>query len=217
MPTTTFFNLPAEKREKFLRAAREEFARVPYADASINRIIRSAGIPRGSFYMYFKDKRELLFFLVRESSSRFAELLETAISEQHGDLFAGFLAFYDSVRHRYGAPGCDDTFRFFVSLLRLNAGLHSEIFQTSAPVGLFFSRTAPYIDTSLLRLESDGDLKDIFSILLGITGPALCGPLQSSDPQAARARYVNVLSILKRGMAAPASHEKGVATWTTSN
>jgi hypothetical protein len=27
LPTTTFLNLPAEKREKFLRAAREEFSR----------------------------------------------------------------------------------------------------------------------------------------------------------------------------------------------
>ena len=56
MPSATFLNLPPEKRERFLRAARTEFARVPYADASINRMIRAAGIPRGSFYMYFANK-----------------------------------------------------------------------------------------------------------------------------------------------------------------
>ena len=49
MPSATFYNLPAEKRERLLRAAREEFSRVPYESASVNRIIRSAGIPRGSF------------------------------------------------------------------------------------------------------------------------------------------------------------------------
>lgn len=49
----------AEKRERLLLAAEEEFARVPYAEASINRMIRAAGIPRGSFYMYFRDKEEL--------------------------------------------------------------------------------------------------------------------------------------------------------------
>lgn len=30
MPSATFYNLPAEKRERLLRAAREEFSRVPY-------------------------------------------------------------------------------------------------------------------------------------------------------------------------------------------
>ena len=49
MPSKTFFHLPAEKRERLLLAAEEEFARVPYAEASINRMIRAAGIPRGSF------------------------------------------------------------------------------------------------------------------------------------------------------------------------
>ena len=45
MPSATFYNLPEEKRERLLRAAREEFSRVPYESASVNRIIQSAGIP----------------------------------------------------------------------------------------------------------------------------------------------------------------------------
>ena len=67
MPSKTFFHLPAEKRERLLLAAEEEFARVPYAEASINRMIRAAGIPRGSFYMYFRDKEELFHYLLREA------------------------------------------------------------------------------------------------------------------------------------------------------
>ena len=48
MPSTTFYNLPEEKRERLLAAARAEFARTSYAEASVNRIIQAAGIPRGS-------------------------------------------------------------------------------------------------------------------------------------------------------------------------
>ena len=33
MPSATFYNLPEEKRERLLRAAREEFSRVPYESA----------------------------------------------------------------------------------------------------------------------------------------------------------------------------------------
>lgn len=64
LPTSTFFNLPAPKREKLLRAAVAEFARKPFADASINRIIQDAEIPRGSFYQYFTDKSDLFRFIL---------------------------------------------------------------------------------------------------------------------------------------------------------
>ena len=80
MPSATFYNLPEEKRERLLRAAREEFSRVPYESASVNRIIQSAGIPRGSFYMYFTDKEELFGHLMDSYGAllerRMGELLE---------------------------------------------------------------------------------------------------------------------------------------------
>lgn len=204
MPTTTFFNLPAEKRDKFLQAAREEFSRVPYADVSINRMIREAGIPRGSFYMYFKDKSELLRFLLGEYGSRLAELLETALLKQHGDLLAAFLSFYDCIRQAYHDPRQENAFRPLVAILRLNVGLHSQVFQTAAEPGALLERLIPHIDRSRLSLRSETDLKDMFAILMGITGSALCNTLQFPDPATARARYVNLLEILGRGMAAPA-------------
>lgn len=55
MPSSTFLNLPAQKQEKLLEAATREFSQRPYNEASINQIIKDAGIPRGSFYMYFTD------------------------------------------------------------------------------------------------------------------------------------------------------------------
>lgn len=52
VPSTTFFHLPQAKREKLLQCARDEFSRVPFDEASINRIVHQAEISRGSFYMY---------------------------------------------------------------------------------------------------------------------------------------------------------------------
>ena len=57
MPSKTFFHLPAEKRERLLLAAEEEVARVPYAEASINRMIRAAGIPEAAFTCTFVTRR----------------------------------------------------------------------------------------------------------------------------------------------------------------
>lgn len=62
MPTSTFFRLPEEKRQRLIEAAWEEFTQNSFSDVSINQIIRAAGIPRGSFYQYFADKGDLFFF-----------------------------------------------------------------------------------------------------------------------------------------------------------
>ena len=63
MPSERFFHLPEEKKRRIKKAALKEFARVPLEEISINRIIRDAEIPRGSFYQYFEDKQDLQTFL----------------------------------------------------------------------------------------------------------------------------------------------------------
>ena len=63
MPSQTFFNLPKEKQDRIMAAAREEFFTHSFDEASINRLIKAAGIPRGSFYQYFADKEDVYFYL----------------------------------------------------------------------------------------------------------------------------------------------------------
>lgn len=79
MATERFMKLSQDKKDRILNAAREEFARVPFEDASINQIIKAAGISRGSFYTYFEDKRDLLQYIFQDMNERheqyFRELL----------------------------------------------------------------------------------------------------------------------------------------------
>lgn len=65
MPSNTFWKLPAEKRERIIEAAVDEFAENCFSHASINRIVKAAEISRGSFYQYF-DSKEDLYLLVME-------------------------------------------------------------------------------------------------------------------------------------------------------
>ncbi|MEA4893126.1 MAG: TetR/AcrR family transcriptional regulator [Peptococcaceae bacterium] len=66
MPKETFFRLPEEKRRRIYQAAVEEFAAYRFSDASINRMVKAAGIPRGSFYQYFKNKEDLYLYVMGE-------------------------------------------------------------------------------------------------------------------------------------------------------
>lgn len=66
MPTETFNNLSPEKQRRVFDAAVEEFAARRFSEASINQIIKTAGISRGSFYQYFTDKEDLYLYVLAE-------------------------------------------------------------------------------------------------------------------------------------------------------
>lgn len=104
MPTATFFRLPEEKRDRLLRAAAEEFTRVNFAEASINRIVQGANIPRGSFYQYFTDKEDLFFFLLDSMRDSYIETLDAALTQVGGDVFEMPLRMFDLLIQPDGDP-----------------------------------------------------------------------------------------------------------------
>jgi len=53
-----------ERRQELIAAALHEFTEWSYEAASLNRIITSAGISKGTFYYHFPSKEDLFFFLV---------------------------------------------------------------------------------------------------------------------------------------------------------
>jgi len=59
MPKDTFYNLTEDKRHLIETTALDEFAAYGFDKASINRIVATAGIAKGSFYQYFVDKGDL--------------------------------------------------------------------------------------------------------------------------------------------------------------
>jgi AcrR family transcriptional regulator len=52
------------RRQELLRAAREVFATKGYHDAKVDDIVAAAKVAKGTFYLYFKDKRSIFSELV---------------------------------------------------------------------------------------------------------------------------------------------------------
>lgn len=96
MPTNTFLHLPEEKRRRLTEAAWREFTRVSCSEVSINRIVKNAGIPRGSFYQYFEDKEDLLSFLLRDLEKAFWNAIKLHLQAHDGDLSAALLSVFDN-------------------------------------------------------------------------------------------------------------------------
>lgn len=95
MPTERFYNLPAEKKKLIFEAAMEEFIRVPFEKASINKIIKTAGISRGSFYTYFTDKRDVLGYIFENFSENMVQSWKDCAEKNSGDLWKTAKAFLD--------------------------------------------------------------------------------------------------------------------------
>ena len=200
MPSATFFNLPAEKREKLLSAARAEFARVPYAEASINKMIQAADIPRGSFYMYFRDKEDLFLHLAREYGKQLFTAIEELLEGRQGDIFAAFLDLFDRIQAEYRDPEKRDCYQHIIGLVRNNSGV-----QLSWLLGMEGWLPLPgglveWVDPRLLDLRSADDLGNIFHILMGVTGQAVLRGIQTEDPAETREAYLRTVDILRRGM-----------------
>ena len=95
MPSQTFLNLDSKKQQKLLDAAMEEFSTVRYTEASVNHIIQQAGIPRGSFYMYFVDKDDLFSYILELNKKKIIAFTIDVIRSCQGNLEQSFLTLFD--------------------------------------------------------------------------------------------------------------------------
>lgn len=75
-----FRRISADKRQRILDTAVEEFARNGFANANVNRIAKKAGISIGSLYKYFVTKDDLYMYVVHEASLIIQEYVREILS-----------------------------------------------------------------------------------------------------------------------------------------
>jgi AcrR family transcriptional regulator len=96
MPKETFFNLPAEKRQRIVSAAMDQVAEHHYDKVTIDRIVEAAGIPKGSFYQYFENKDDLYVYLFTEVGDTKLTMIERLIAQVSVLSFRDFMLAYIS-------------------------------------------------------------------------------------------------------------------------
>ena len=83
-------------RQRIIREAASEFARLGFEQANINTIAEQAGIGKGTIYLYFENKRELFLAMLRQiaqaqlASIRGAIAAEGSLRERLERLFLAF-------------------------------------------------------------------------------------------------------------------------------
>ena len=210
MPTDTFFRLPEEKRTRILEGAWSEFTAVPYAEASINRIVQTSRIPRGSFYQYFEDKNDLFLTLIDEIRDQFLDLFHDTLERSGGDLFSMPLVLLDAM---VAPSGCiTPAFSRAFALLSLNVNMDvQQLFFERAAGELCPQKLLEHIDPTLLRTQEDGFVDDVFTLLVGALA---CAIARTASRSLSPLRLQ--LSMLTRAMGrAPARNRASIMAATT--
>lgn len=202
MCTETFLRLPEEKRKRFLDAAWEEFTAVPYTDVSINKIVRRARIPRGSFYQYFTDKTDLFAYLLNDIRDHFAQSFAELLTQAEGDIFRVQLLAYDSFIQRR-EEDCSPQLDRMIRLLRVNVGLDLEKLTSGLP-GKPLEVLLDRLDASRLRRQDPEFARRVFSMATLNLGTAMMDSLTKPERSAEyRQELVERLEIIKYGSLRP--------------
>lgn len=166
MPKQTFFNLPEGKRQTLINAVEKEFSRVPLYEASISNIVKSADIPRGSFYQYFADKEDAFFFLLNDRlSSKRQEVFITLLKKHEGDLIDAIAAFFHTVITE------DENVNFLRNIfLNMTYKIEDSFIRVFGDQQNTeqFSEVSALIDKRKLNLSDDKELFHVMQILTSV-------------------------------------------------
>lgn len=204
MPTSTFFNLRPEKQERLLTAAAQEFAAQPFHEASINSMIRAAGIPRGSFYMYFRDKEELFQYLVRESTEPLLLAFRELLTRSGGDLFDAIPGLCEYLRSHKADRGLGGM-GMLSAIVERNGGLQKSCLIDFLDTQAVLAQLAAAVNPDLLDIWEASDLERIVRTVLTVALPLIYDAVHTETAES-REELSKTLEILRRGMGAkPAS------------
>jgi len=201
MPKQTFLNLPKDKKETLMKAARKEFSRVPLFEASIANIVKDAGISRGSFYQYFEDKEDVFFFLLDEYTKRNNERFISVLKKQEGDLFNTFIEFYLIMLKNFQDKEVRNFFRH--AFLNMNYKVENTITQnvTEEKYNKQFVEILSLVNTNKLNITDEKEVFHVIKIIKAVTVQNLIQVFAKDLPNDDSIRnYTFEINLLKKGL-----------------
>lgn len=196
----TFYNLPYEKRKRITDAVIKEFMERPNEKVSINRIIKTAEISRGSFYQYFDDKVDLIEIITKtmfdESSNKAKEILKLSC----GDLFVMYIKMFDYFDDYSSQKQTIKIMRNIVDSFKANDDLVSEYLKNRFNIALSNNEIYLMVDRQNLKFQDNESVKCLIEILTQVLKNAIFDVfVAGSDREEVRERLIKKIDIIKQG------------------
>ena len=196
----TFYNLPYEKRKRITDAVIKEFMERPNEKVSINRIIKTAEISRGSFYQYFDDKVDLIEIITKtmfdESSNKAKEILKLSC----GDLFVMYIKMFDYFDDYSSQKQTMKIMRNIVDSFKANDDLVSEYLKNRFNIALSNNEIYLMVDRQNLKFQDNESVKCLIEILTQVLKNAIFDVFVAGcDREEVRERLIKKIDIIKQG------------------
>ncbi len=201
MPKPTFFNLKEEKRNILVEAAKKEFSRVSLYDASIANILKTAGIPRGSFYQYFENKEDAFFYLVGEHARKRFETFISLLKIHDGDLFEATRVMFHSMLEFSRENGQNNFIRNV--LLNMNYKIEKTFTQslTTETINQRYGDIFQLVNREQFKIEDKRDLYHVLQILSAVTFHNLVQSIADElTLKEAMDKYMKEINMIKKGL-----------------
>ncbi len=186
-----FKNLPAAQQQDLIDACLDEFGGKGYMRASTNIIVRNAGIPKGTLFYFFGNKKNLFLYLMDYTVGKYVQYVETQSTSMPSDLFERLLHL-SSVRMRFAAHAPKLYKFFFKTLLNVPDDLKADMqerFQLYADGNRQLMSAG--LDTSRMREGVSVDQ------VLGLLNYFLEGLLASHAEQLTKMSAVNTIAYVE--------------------
>lgn len=191
----------AQRRSELLLAARDVFAEKGYAAATVDDIVARAGAARGTFYLYFKDKRDVFGALVDDFFARLAMSIrsidvahptETPVEQLRANL------------HRIVSLALSEP-ALMTLVLRDVASLAPEL---GGKLDAFYVGLHQLLDESFelgqrIGLVRDGDRRVMVAIGLGGLKELVYDAVRGAMPRSAEVLVDEMMRFLAMGLLAP--------------
>jgi len=146
-----------ERKKELLEAALDEFIVKSYEEASLNSIIRRAGISKGTFYYHFKDKQELYFTLLRSTVDAELEFMERKLKNysrnEDLNIFENL-----KLQARFGAEFAKEYPKYCLFGMMFRKEQGNDIYK--AAMEMLGGTTETYIEDLVEKAVKRGDFRD---------------------------------------------------------
>ncbi len=198
MPKQTFFNLKEEKKEKIEKALIKEFSNNTFEKASISNIIAEANIPRGSFYQYFEDKEDAIYYIINKYLEKEKNRIYQYLLKNKGDIFETAINIYEDTAKITEKNENEELFKNILQELKKNNinvfDEHKKILKSQKTIEKMINKTE-------LNIENEEDLQDFLRILnVIIRAISMEVVLKKLTVEEGKQRIIREIEILKKGM-----------------
>lgn len=96
------------KRDELIRVGRDIIVQQGFKSASLNDILTTAGIPKGSFYYYFSSKEDFGLAIVEDFADEYRDRLEATLEDERYSPLTRLRNYFESKISEMEACGCTD-------------------------------------------------------------------------------------------------------------